>query len=61
MYDQEVQSYAILGLMRKRASPCIKKGLNALQQWSTGGQQDCLSVEGEPPSDRITQPRCLPL
>ena len=28
---------AILGLIRKRASPCIKKGLNALQQWSTGG------------------------
>ena len=40
---------AILGLMRKRASPCIKRGLNALQQWSTGGHWNYMLINVRQP------------
>jgi len=40
---------AILGFMRKSASPCIKKGLNALQQWSTGGHWNYMLINVRQP------------
>jgi len=40
---------AILGLMRKRASPCIQKGLNALQQWSTCGHWNYMLINVRQP------------
>jgi len=40
---------AILGLMRKCASPCIQKWLNALQQWSTGGHWNYMSINVRQP------------